>query len=149
MFQKSYHLQFKAIKMSIKYLMRRLKISSLNPVKQLSYNFIKSAMKRPLVWGAGSEKPSFFFPSDLYSSCSESCWGTVGTLAEKPPTWDTGVWETQIPQELVGTVCTVYWGWSRCQQLSHALCIRERSHRELKVQFMTSALPAAPTQRPL
>ncbi len=39
----------------------------------LSYDFIKSAIKCSLVWGGGSDKPSFFFLSDLCSSWSASC----------------------------------------------------------------------------
>ncbi len=83
----------------------------------LSYDFIKSAIKCSLVWGAGSDKPSFFFPSDLYSSWSASCWGTVGMLVGKLPTWDVSVWETQIPQGLLvmracGYSVLVYKDWS-------------------------------------
>ncbi len=67
----------------------------------LSYDFIKSAIKCSLVWGGGSDKPSFFFLSDLCSSWSASCWGTVGMLVGKLPTRDASVWETQIPQGLL------------------------------------------------
>lgn len=67
----------------------------------LSYDFIKSAIKCSLVWGGGSDKPSFFFLSELCSSWSASCWGTVGMLVGKLPTWDVSVWETQIPQGLL------------------------------------------------
>ncbi len=67
----------------------------------LSYDFIKSAIKCSLVWGGGSDKPSFFFLSDLCSSWSASCWGTVGMLVGKLPTRDVSVWETQIPQGLL------------------------------------------------
>ncbi len=102
----------------------------------LSYDFIKSAIKCSLVWGAGSDKPSFFFPSDLYSSWSASCWGTVGMLVGKLPTWDVSVWETQIPQGLLvmracGYSVLVYKDWSGRQQLSQALWVQP--HRKSPV----------------
>lgn len=74
------------------------------------------------------EKPSFFFPSDLYSSWSASCWGTVGMLVGRLPTWGIRVWETQIPQGLLvmrdcGYSVLVYKGWSGRQKLSQALSV--------------------------